>query len=110
MFSAELKKGSTDLLILALLDERARHGYEIVRLIEERSGGQLKLRIGSVYPILVRLEEEGFVKGRWVESAGGPRRRFYKLTAKGRKFFESERSNWAAFTAAVNNIVGLRHA
>jgi DNA-binding PadR family transcriptional regulator len=85
MFNRELKKGSPELLILALLEEEERHGYEIGKLIESRSGGQLRFRIGSLYPVLCRLEDKALIKGRWVESSGGPRRRYYKLTTKGRK-------------------------
>jgi hypothetical protein len=70
MFSRELKKGSTELLILALLDGRPRHGYELGKLIESRSGGRLRLRVGSLYPILCRLEDRGLITGRWVEKAG----------------------------------------
>src|SRR4051812_25906397 len=106
MFSRELKKGSTELLILALLEERPRHGYEIGKLIEARSDGKLKFRIGSLYPILVRLEDKGLIKGRWVERDGEQRRRFYRLSAQGTRFLVTERSNWASFTSAVNQIIG----
>jgi transcriptional regulator len=110
MFSRELKKGSTELLILSLLEERDRHGYEIGKLIEQRSRGQLTFNIGSLYPMLVRLEDRGYVKGRWIESAGGQRRRHYRLTAAGKKFLEAEKSAWIAFTSVVNDIIGVRDA
>ena len=61
MFSRELKKGSTELLVLSLLEARARHGYDLGRLIEERSGGKLKYRIASLYPLLCRLETRGII-------------------------------------------------
>jgi PadR family transcriptional regulator len=109
MFSRELKKGSPELLILALLEESDRHGYELGKLIESRSGGRLHFRIGSLYPVLCRLEEKTFIKGRWVEHGGGPRRRYYRLTAQGRKFLETERDTWKAFVTAVNQIIGVRH-
>src|SRR6185295_1362504 len=109
MFSRELKKGSTELLILALLEEQPRHGYEIGKLIETRSDGRLKFRIGSLYPILCRLEEKGLIKGRWVEREGEQRRRYYKLSAQGEKFLKSERENWQSFTAAVNQVIGVRN-
>ena len=70
MFSRELKKGSTELLVLALLEARPRHGYELGKLIESRSHGRLQFRIGSLYPILCRLEEKGLITGRWVEKSG----------------------------------------
>src|SRR5262249_44980335 len=110
MFNRELKKGSPELLILALLEDNDRHGYEIGKLIEERSGGQLSFRIASLYPVLCRLEEKKLIKGRWVEPSGGPRRRYYRLTAHGRKFLEAERNTWKAYVAAVNRIIGVMHA
>ena len=110
MFNRELKKGSPELLILALLEEDDRHGYEIGKLIETRSGGRLHFRIGSLYPVLCRLEEKALIKGRWVESGGGPRRRYYHLTAKGRTFLKHERDTWDAYVSAVNQIIGTNHA
>lgn len=110
MFSRELKKGSTDMLVLSLLESRARHGYEIGKLIESASGGQLRFRIGSLYPILCRLEDKGLISGRWVERSGERRRRFYKLTPAGRKALARERNLWKQFVVAVNHIAGVRHA
>src|SRR5215467_11194661 len=110
MFSRELKKGSPELLILALLEEDDRHGYELGKLIESRSGGRLQFRIGSLYPILCRLESQSLIAGRWVEKAGERRRRFYRLTAKGRGALTSQRSAWEDFTSAVNQILGGEHA
>ena len=106
----DLKKGSTELLILALLEARPRHGYEIGKLIEARSGGRLTFRIGSLYPVLVRLEDRGFISGKWMEKAGERRRRFYRLTAAGRDVLERQRSAWEEFSSAVNQILGNRHA
>ena len=73
------------MLILALVEERARHGYEIAKLIEERSASVLQFHVASLYPLLYRLEKRGLLQGRWVEKAGQRRRRYYKLTAAGRK-------------------------
>ncbi len=109
-FSRELKKGSTELLLLALLEGRARHGYELAKLIEIRSNGRLNLRIGSLYPILCRLEDKGWITGRWVEKAGERRRRMYRLTPAGRSMLASERSVWHEFTSIVNQILGGENA
>jgi len=106
----ELKKGSTELLILALLEARARHGYEIGKLIEARSEGRLTFRIGSLYPVLCRLEERGLIVGRWVEKAGERRRRYYRLTVEGRAVLRAQRSAWEEFSAAVNQVLGGEHA
>ncbi|MBA2304381.1 MAG: helix-turn-helix transcriptional regulator, partial [Acidobacteria bacterium] len=76
-----LQKGSAEMLVLALLEERQRHGYEIAQLIEQRSNGEIRFRVPSLYPLLYRLEERSLVTGRWVEKAGERRKRFYRLTA-----------------------------
>lgn len=109
VFNRELKKGSTELLILSLLESRPRHGYEIGRLIEMRSDGKLKFRIASLYPMLCRLEDRGLIAGRWVEKAGERRRRFYRLTAEGKKFLRHERQTWKEFMMAVNQVTGIEN-
>src|SRR5215470_1746355 len=106
----ELKKGSAELLILSLLEGRARHGYEISKLIESRSGGMLKFNVASLYPLLYRLEKRDWIEGRWVEKAGQRRRRYYKLTKEGKRVLASQRSAWQSFVAAINRIAGLDNA
>ena len=106
MFSREMKKGSTEILVLSLIEERARHGYEIGKLIETSSGGLLHFRIGSLYPILCRLEDRGLITGRWIERPGERRRRYYRLTPAGRKALARERTIWHQFVLTINGIVG----
>lgn len=106
----ELKKGSAELLILSLLDARPRHGYELSKLIHVRSGGQLTFHIDSLYPLLYRLEERGWIKGSWVEKPDERRRRFYKVTAEGRRVLVQQRKTWAAFVEAVRRVTGDEHA
>ena len=102
----ELKKGSAELLILSLLEARPRHGYEISKLIERRSGGALRFHVASLYPLLYRLENRGWIQGRWVEKAGQRRRRYYRLTSPGREVLAAQRRGWEAFVEAVNRITG----
>jgi PadR family transcriptional regulator, regulatory protein PadR len=106
----ELKRGSTELLILALLEERARHGYEIARLIDERSNGEITFHVASLYPTLYRLEDQGVIEGRWVERAGQRRRRYYRLTPSGRRLLAAQRSGWEQFFAALNRVARIRPA
>ena len=106
----ELKRGSAELLILSLLDARPRHGYDLSKLIETRSRGQLKFHLDSLYPLLYRLEERGWITGNWVEKPGERRRRFYKLTAEGRRVLARQRKTWAAFVEAVARVTGGEHA
>lgn len=106
----ELKKGSAELLILSLVEARPRHGYDISKLIEQRSHGTLHFHVASLYPMLYRLENRGWIQGRWVEKAGQRRRRYYRLTADGRKVLASQRRGWLVFVAAINRIAGVEHA
>ena len=106
----ELKKGSAELLVLSLVETRARHGYDIGKLIDTRSGGALRYNIASLYPLLYRLEKRGWITGQWVEKAGQRRRRYYKLTPVGRKVLAAQRSGWKNFVLAINRIAGLENA
>ena len=106
----ELKRGSAEVLILALLDERPRHGYDIGRLIDERSGGAITFHTASLYPTLYRLEDKGLIEGRWVERAGQRRRRYYRVTGAGRKVLAQQRSVWDTFFGALDRVARIRHA
>jgi len=106
----ELKRGSMELLILALVEERQRHGYEIGQLIARRSQGAINFHITSLYPTLYRLEDGGLLDGRWVERPGQRRRRYYKLTAAGRRVLASQRSTWQQFFAALNRVAKISRA
>jgi PadR family transcriptional regulator, regulatory protein PadR len=106
----ELKKGSAELLILSLVEARARHGYEISKLIEQRSAGRVKFKVASLYPLLYRLEERGWIAGKWIEKPDERRRRFYRLTAEGKRVLAAQRSNWAEFVDAIKSITERDHA
>lgn len=102
----ELKRGSAELLILSVLEARPRHGYELNKLIQTRSRGELKFHLDSFYPLLYRLEERGWIKGTWVEKPGERRRRFYKVTAEGRRVLAEQKKTWARFVDAVRLVTG----
>jgi PadR family transcriptional regulator PadR len=105
----ELKKGSAELLILSLVEGQPRHGYDIGSLIEQRSNGVLKFNVASLYPLLYRLEKRGWIQGRWVEKANQRRRRYYRLTAEGKKILAAQRNSWLEFVQAINRITGIEH-
>lgn len=105
-----MKKGSAELIILSIVEARPRHGYEISKLIETRSAGQLTFHVASLYPLLYRLEERGWLEGRWVEKAGERRRRFYSLTAEGRRVLARQRETWSTFVDAMRRITEPHHA
>jgi transcriptional regulator len=108
VFSREVKKGSAELMILALLEGRARHGYDIGKQIELRSQGAISFQIASLYPMLYRLERRGWIEGRWVEKPGERRRRFYRLTTEGRQVLRRQRSFWNEFVEALDRVAGIR--
>jgi transcriptional regulator len=104
------KKGSAELLVLAQLEGRPRHGYEIGVEIERRSEGAVSFQIASLYPVLYRLERKGLIAGQWVEAAGQRRRRYYKLTPSGRRMLSEQRRSWSAFLIALQRAAGLENA
>jgi transcriptional regulator len=100
----ELKRGSTEILILALLEESERHGYDLARLIGERSRGAINFHVASLYPTLYRMEDKGLLEARWVEKAGQRRRRYYRITGAGRKTLANQRTTWEAFFQGLNRV------
>jgi transcriptional regulator len=104
----ELKRGSATLLVLALVAEEPRHGYEIGKLIEQRSNGTISFQMASLYPLLYRLEKRGWIQGTWREAKGERRRRFYRITAEGRRILANERGVWTSFIRALDQVAGLK--
>jgi transcriptional regulator len=110
MLTSELKKGSAEFLVLSLLEAEPRHGYDLSKLIESRSHGVLSFHVASLYPLLYRMEERGWIVGRWVEKAGQRRRRYYSITRAGRKILEAQRRSWQEFVEAIASVSGARYA
>ena len=106
----EAKKGSAELLILALVEHDGLHGYEIARQIDDRSGGTLRFTLASLYATLYRLEDRGWIRGRWIEKAGQRRRCHYRITEAGRKVLAAQREDWHKFLVAVQQVAGVRPA
>ena len=106
---AEWKKGSAEFLVLSLLEDQPRHGYDISKLIELRSGGALRFHVTSLYPLLHRLERHGWIVGLWVEKAEQRRRRYYSLTAQGRQALRAKQQSWKDFVALIDRVTGLEH-
>lgn len=107
---SDLKKGSAETIILALLEESPLHGYGIAKLVSERSGGALRFHAASLYPVLYRLEKRGLLRGEWQAGTGERRRRHYLLTPKGRRALESQRGQLEVFVEALGRLTGIRNA
>lgn len=110
MFSAHLKRGSLELLVLSVLVGESRHGYEIGKRLEALSDGQVQLKVSTLYSVLYRMEGRGWIRGRWVENKGQRRRCYYTLTPDGSAALEAQKKEWRAFAAVVNKVVGLETA
>ena len=106
----EAKKGTTELVVLSLLDDEPRHGYELARLIEDRSGGALTFNFASLYATLYKLEDRKWIHGRWVEKSGQRRRRYYRITAEGREVLAAQRREWQHFFKVIHELAGVRYA
>lgn len=101
---ADALRGHLDSLILAVVEKEPLHGYAIIEALAARSGGELDLPTGTVYPALRRLEGAGYLESTWSE-ASGRRRRTYRLSRAGRRHLKQARSEWAAFSAVVSNVL-----
>lgn|SRR5689334_2008389 len=110
MANADIQKGSAEMIVMALLEARPRHGYELAKLIESQSESRLQFHVASLYPLLYRMERKKLVEGRWIEKAGERRRRFYRLTAAGKQALEEQRRNWREFVSALSTLTGFDHA
>jgi transcriptional regulator len=106
----EAKKGSAELVILAVVEREAHHGYEIARLIEQRSSGTLRFTLASLYATLYRMEDRGWIRGRWVEKAGTRRRCYYRITDDGRRVLDEQRADWSRFVATLGRVAGVKYA
>jgi transcriptional regulator len=106
----EAKKGSAEVLILAIVEREAHHGYQIARLIEQRSQGDLRFTLASLYATLYRMEDRGWLRSRWIEKAGQRRRCYYRITEVGRRVLAAQRADWARFVAALGQVAGVKYA
>lgn len=102
---SDLVQGTLDLLILKTLSLEAKHGWAIAKRIQQVSGEVLQVQQGSLYPALHRLEQQGWIKAKWMESETGRQAKFYSLTASGRKQLEEETANWSRLSTAINLVV-----
>src|SRR6202140_4956453 len=95
MIAPGIKRGTAELAVLSVLEDRTLHGYEMARRIEKKTHGSLRITLTSIYPLLYKLETRGWVRGAWETSGTGPRRRCYRLTAEGKKKLAPIRKEWA---------------
>lgn len=105
-YAPEMLRGSTDCLLLSLIRERSRYGYQLIKEMQERSGGYFRFKEGTLYPALHRLEAEGLIEGKWEEIPTGQERRYYNITPRGEAVLEEKMAAWRDFTTAVDMVFG----
>jgi PadR family transcriptional regulator PadR len=105
-FDREFLTGTVTTLILSLLSERPHYAYEILREAERRSEQQFALKEGTLYPALHQMEKAGWLSSTWRESEAGRPRKYYSLTASGRRHARSKRAQWESISAAMRLILG----
>lgn len=108
-FSTDLMRSSADLVILTLLADSPMYGYQILVTVEERGNGEFRLKHGTLYPLLYRLEREGWIKAKWEIPDQGRKRKVYSLTREGRAMQKKRAGEWARFTTAVNSILNEKN-
>lgn len=106
MRKTELLKGSTEMIILSLLEEQDMYGYEITERVNKTSDGYFQFKEGTLYPALKRMEVKGLLEGYWKASKEGPKRKYYRLTSFGKKALQIEKDEWSFFQRMINRIVG----
>jgi PadR family transcriptional regulator, regulatory protein PadR len=104
---ADMLKGQLELVVLAALRDGPRHGYAIIKDLRDRSGGELDILEGTLYPALHRLEQAGLVKSRWA-TAAGRKRRVYALTTRGTNALAEQESEWRSFVRTLDGVLGGR--
>lgn len=101
----ELLKGSTNLLVLSVLENENMYGYEMIKKIKTKSENLFEFQEGTLYPILHKLEEKGFISSYWDE-VSGKKRKYYSITDEGKKQLKSKKEEWKEFSTRVNQVIG----
>ena len=104
-FSSDMVRSCADLVILTLLMEKPMHGYDILISMSDVGDGQFRFKQGTLYPLLYRLEREGWVKAKWHTPAKGKKRKMYSITAEGKRVHKKRCQQWQRFTGSVNAIL-----
>jgi PadR family transcriptional regulator, regulatory protein PadR len=104
-FNKELKRGTLEMILLHLISERQMYGYELASALEKKGGSLFRIKEGTLYPILYRLEKAGYIESRWETLERGVPRKYYRLTAPGTKYMEARLDEWKDFTAAIDRLL-----
>ena len=104
-FQSDLLRGSLGLMVLSVLSEEPQYGYSIQKKLNLASGGQVKMPAGTLYPLLHRLEADKLIRSRW-DTSTGRKRKWYELTAKGKKQLVQQATQWQQYADCVYSLIG----
>jgi PadR family transcriptional regulator PadR len=104
-FDKELKRGTLEMILLRLISERQMYGYELVSTLERKAGVLFRIKEGTLYPVLYRLEKAGYIESRWETLERGVPRKYYQLTDTGKKYLQARMAEWKEFTAAISRVL-----
>ena len=110
MVAPEIKRGTAELAVLSVLETGSLHGYEIARRIDQQTRGELRFTLASLYPLLYRMEQRGWIRGAWETSRSGRRRRVYRLTPAGKKKLSPLRQEWSELFRALRRLAKVADA
>lgn len=110
MIGMGIKRGTAELAVLSVLSSGPMHGYEMARRIEQQTKGSLRFTLAALYPMLYRMEQQGWIRGTWETSSNGRRKRCYRLTPAGRKKLSPLRREWAELFRALQRLTKVGHA
>lgn len=102
----ELLKGSTNLLVLKLLNNEDMYGYQIIKELKQKSEDVFELKEGTLYPILHSLESNGIIESYWEETESARKRKYYKITPKGKGFLKEKENEWNTYANAIKKVLG----
>jgi PadR family transcriptional regulator PadR len=104
-FDKELKRGTLEMILLRLISERQMYGYELAAALEKRGGSLFRIKEGTLYPVLYRMEKAGYIDARWETLERGVPRKYYRLTKSGVRFLEARIAEWRDFASAVERLM-----
>ncbi len=104
-FNKELKRGTLEMILLHLISGKQMYGYELASTLEKKGGSLFRIKEGTLYPILYRLEKAGYIDSRWETLERGVPRKYYNITGPGRKYMQARLAEWSEFTAAIDRLL-----
>ena len=105
-YSSEILRGNTETIILAILKDKDSYGYEIMKSIIDRGKGLFSIKDATIYTAFKRMEKEGLISTYWGDEDGGPRRKYYAITPKGRDVYAQKVVEWTEINVVLNRLIG----